>query len=156
MIVVLSLSFFLLSTSFSHVPVLYLFVLLFHRLEACLLLRQSERNVSGIRLQLSSFRTCNLRIAKWYGFMNSVELLMTHTAWLVSFRSPPCGRCQTVSTLDPGRVIVFLGTTHYFYLVPLSTHEDKWLTVNPPWKPDKKNGAGGGNAPSRFTLQRLR
>ena len=60
------------------------------------------------------------------------------------FPSPPCGRCLTVSTLDPGRVIMFLGTTHYFYLVPLSTHEDKWLTMNPPRKPDKnKNGAGG-------------
>ena len=111
MIVVLSLSSLQLSASFSHVPVLYLFVLLFHRLEACLLLRQSERNVSGIRLQLSSFRTFNSRIAKWYGFMNSVELLLTHTGWLVSFRSSPCGRCPTVSMLDAGRVIVFLGTT---------------------------------------------
>ena len=47
--------------------------------------------------------------------------------------------------LDPGRVIVFLGTTHYFYLVPLSTHEDKWLTMNPPpGSLIKKRGGGGG------------
>ena len=69
--------------------------------------------------------------------MNSVELLVTHTGLLVSFRSPPCGRCQTISMLDPGRVIVFLWERH-FYLVPLSTYEDKWLTVNPPGSLIKK------------------
>ena len=131
MIVVLSLSFFLLSTSFSHVPVLYLFVLLFHRLEACLLLRQSERNVSGIRLQLSSFRTFNSRIYELCRTSND-------TGWSVSFRSHPCGRCPTVSMLDAGRVIVFLGTT--LLPEPLSTYEDKWLTVNPPGSLIKKRG----------------